>query len=142
MKDDKLALLIGSSFLMLKTSLGKAFRSADYLTTPEQWKIMAILSEYSGSTQMEIAEKMQKSQSSLSKIIQRLISNNHVRSEQDRSDRRKLYLFLTHEGKKQFPKLRKIAHENFERGVEGISQKDIDITIKTLTTLENNLKQL
>jgi DNA-binding MarR family transcriptional regulator len=73
-------------------------RLKPYDVTPEQWSIISILCSQRGTTQKELAEAMDKDQTTLVRMIQSMERKGIVKRTINDEDRRSYDLFLTEKG--------------------------------------------
>ncbi|MFP3812605.1 MULTISPECIES: MarR family winged helix-turn-helix transcriptional regulator [Bacillus] len=73
-------------------------RLKPYGVTPEQWGIISILSHEKGTTQKELAEGIDKNQTTVVRMIQSMERKGLVKKIFNEQDRRSHHLFLTEKG--------------------------------------------
>ncbi|MEA0563419.1 MULTISPECIES: MarR family winged helix-turn-helix transcriptional regulator [Lysinibacillus] len=69
-----------------------------YGITPEQWSIISVLSSQRGTTQKELAEAIDKNQTTVVRMIHSMERKSIVKKVFNEQDRRSHYLFLTEKG--------------------------------------------
>lgn len=69
-----------------------------YGVTPEQWSIISVLSTYKVTTQKELAEAIDKNQTTVARMIQSMERKNIVKRTFNEQDRRSHDLILTKKG--------------------------------------------
>ena len=69
-----------------------------YGITPEQWSIISVLSSQRGTTQKELAEAIDKNQTTVVRMIHSMERKGIVKKIFNEQDRRSHYLFLTEKG--------------------------------------------
>ncbi|MFD1927888.1 MarR family winged helix-turn-helix transcriptional regulator [Sporosarcina siberiensis] len=73
-------------------------RLKPYDVTPEQWSIISILCDQSGTTQKELAEAIDKDQTTVVRMIQSMVRKGLVKKTINVQDKRSYYLYLTEKG--------------------------------------------
>ncbi|MFC9448594.1 MarR family winged helix-turn-helix transcriptional regulator [Bacillus cereus] len=73
-------------------------RLKPYGVTPEQWGIISVLSSQRGTTQKELAEAIDKDQTTVVRMIQSMERKEIVKKALNDQDRRSHNLFLTEKG--------------------------------------------
>ncbi|KOR79306.1 MarR family transcriptional regulator [Bacillus sp. FJAT-21352] len=102
-----------------------------YGVTPEQWSIINILDDQKGTTQKELAEAIDKNQTTIVRMIHSMGKKGLIKRIFNEQDRRSHYLFLTEKGaeiKKTISPVVKDAHLFVTRQ---LSDEEID-QLKTL----------
>ena len=110
-------------------------RLKPYGVTPEQWSIISILCSQRGTTQKELAEAIDKDQTTVVRMIQSMERKEIVMKIFNDQDRRSHYLFLTEKGdeiKKTVLPVVKDAHQSV---TSNLSKEEI----QQLKTLLNKL---
>lgn len=90
-------------------------RLKSYDVTPEQWSIISILCNQSGTTQKELAEAIDKNQTTVVRMVQSMVRKGLVKKTVNVQDRRSHYLILTEKGneiKKTVLPVVKDAHQS------------------------------
>ncbi|HMN85517.1 MAG TPA: MarR family transcriptional regulator [Bauldia sp.] len=75
----------------------------------EQWRILKVLFDGSGRAMSELAEAVLVNHPTLTRIIDRMVSDGTVYRVQDRDDRRKVLMFLSDRGKTLCRRLNELA---------------------------------
>lgn len=120
--------------------LNKNFKDNDYPVTHDQWSIMIRLWEEDGMTQQQLARLTGKDQPSVSRLINNLVKRGLVKRVQHPVDGRTNLIFLTSEGKKMQIGLIKQAQKTIEQISEGIPKDDLDVFLRVLDKINNNLQ--
>ncbi|MFV8827516.1 MarR family winged helix-turn-helix transcriptional regulator [Alkalihalobacterium sp. APHAB7] len=120
--------------------LNKNFKDNDYPVTHDQWSIMIRLWEEDGMTQQQLAKLTGKDQPSVSRLINNLVKRGLVKRVQHPVDGRTNLIFLTSEGKKMQIGLIKQAQKTIEQISEGIPKDDLDVFLRVLDKINNNLQ--
>lgn len=137
--DGSLGFLLTKGTHALQRQLNRNFNSKGFDITFEQWSIVIYLYHFEGKSQNEIAEKTIRDKVSVTKIIDNLEKNKLVKRALDDKDRRVRRIFLTNEGKKIVPQLKKIAEQTLEESFRGIEKKDVESFKLVLSLIVQNL---
>lgn len=108
--------------------------------TIDQWLVLKSLKENPNLSQAELAEKVFKDTASVTRIFDLLVSSGYVEREPNLNDRRKFNLNITSSGDEILENTYKIVLENRKKGLEGISEKNIQILNETLKKVTENCK--
>ena len=93
-------------------------------------------------TLKELSDILGSSHQNVKQILLKLEKKDFIRFEQDESDKRKQRIVLTKTCKKFCEKNDEMSQKTMMGMFEGIPEKDIKTTIKTIITIEKNLKGL
>lgn len=137
--DGSLGFLLSKGTQALHRQLNRTFHAKEYDITFEQWSILIYLFNCDGKSQNEIAEKTIRDKVSVTKIIDNLEKHNLVKRALDDKDRRVRRIFLTDEGKKIVPKLKKIADLTLAEAFNGANKNDVESFKKVLSLIVQNL---
>ena len=93
-------------------------------------------------TLSELSDILGSSHQNVKQILLKLEKKGFIRFEQDEADKRKQRIVLTKECRKFCKKNDDISQKTMMGMFEGIPEKNIKTTIKTIITIEKNLKGL
>ena len=91
-------------------------------------------------TLKELSEILGSSHQNVKQILLKLEKKNFIRFQADEADKRKQRIVLTDYCKEFCEKNDEMTRGTMERMFEGISQEDMEATIKTITRMEKNLR--
>lgn len=77
--------------------------------TIDEWRILKVLEDGVGRSMSELAEATLLNQAALTKIVDRMVPKRLVRRVQDRTDRRKVLVFITDRGRPLCKRLNSLA---------------------------------
>lgn len=112
----------------------------DFDLTIDQWIILKKISEQNGISQVDIAETTFKDSPTVTRIIDLLCKKNLTIRKLDEADRRKFNLFLTDEGMNIVKKVLPWAVESRKKGIDGLSQEELQQFKNTLNKIYENLE--
>jgi MarR family transcriptional regulator, organic hydroperoxide resistance regulator len=117
--------LIYRTATKLKTELSRAFQTAGFEITPEQWSVLSRLWEAEGLSQTTLAEHACKDRHNVTRILNRLEQSGLVRREPNLQDKRFHKIFLTDEGRTLKEKLIPIVENHLLKALSGLTQQDL-----------------
>jgi DNA-binding MarR family transcriptional regulator len=93
--------------------------------TPAIWRILALLQERDGITIGELAEESLIERTLLSRVLQQLERRGLLRRRLDNSDKRRAVIKIEPKGLALFEQIHPIGRRQIERGVHGLSSKEL-----------------
>lgn len=106
------------------------------------YRIMTVLRERQPVSIGMIAEIALTKRSTVSRIIDRMIEQGLVTTEQHHDDNRRTDVALTAAGQQLLGKLTPVVGRQLARALEGISDRDVTQLLSTLTRIGENLSKL
>ncbi len=103
--------------------IAKAYKDKFALSVTE-WRIMAVLGEYPGSSADEISRKTQTEKSIISRAMQRLLKRRLVTRQIDSEDRRRQRLRLTKTGQDIYRQVVPISYDYEERLLDCFTERE------------------
>ncbi|MHA6261351.1 MarR family winged helix-turn-helix transcriptional regulator [Sporosarcina sp. CAU 1771] len=110
-------------------------RLKPYGVTPEQWSIISILCHQNGTTQKELAEAIDKDQTTVVRMIQSMERKGLVKKTFNAQDKRSSYLKLTEKGTEIKKIVLPIVKDAHQFVTNNLSEKEL----QHLQTLLNKL---
>jgi MarR family transcriptional regulator for hemolysin len=112
--------------------------------TRSQWSVLAYLSRESnnGTMQVDLARDMDVGKVTIGGLIDRLESSGHVERRLDARDRRARRIFITEKGFETIRQMQTVGAELNDHVLEGVSERDLKITEKTLARVKENIRSL
>jgi MarR family transcriptional regulator, transcriptional regulator for hemolysin len=108
-------------------------------TSRSQWWVLAFLSRDDGSPQTNLADELDVGKVALGGLIDRLEEAGMVQRRPDPIDRRVKRVFLTKEGRKLVSQNKELDKSVNETTLQGVSEADFEITMRTLDKMKANL---
>lgn len=106
--------------------------------TSDQWVLLKRISEAEGINQRELARVSFREPASVTRTLDILQKKGLVLRKEGKEDRRVYELFLSEEGKVYLEKLLPIAKDIRAKGVEGISEKEVQQLTNLLEKVYEN----
>lgn len=114
-------------------------RLKDSGVTRLQWIAMYYIDRDSGIAQKDLAERIQVTESSIGRLIDRMERDGFVRRERSNTDRRVILLQLTDKGNRVFQELLPLGVQFNNTLTEGISDEDLIIYERVLHRMLTNI---
>ncbi|MDT8717598.1 MarR family transcriptional regulator [Clostridium sp. 19966] len=113
-----------------------------YDITAEQWNVLLRLSDNEKINQKQLSEKTGKDQPTVARILDILERKELIVRQLSKEDRRAFLVCITEKGRKYAEEIEPFVEENFKKMLEGVPQEEIDIYLKVLTKIEENIDKL
>ena len=137
--NDRLAHLVRDTARGLTRALQMRLAAQD--VSFGHWVFLRILWEQEGLTQRELSYRAGLMEPTTHTAILKMEQLGYVERRQQGNNRRKLFVYLTREGRSLKKKLVPLAEDVNERAVKGVTKKDIATTRKTLLAMVGNLSE-
>jgi DNA-binding MarR family transcriptional regulator len=132
--------VINKTAMKLKTELLNSFRYHGFKITTEQWAVLICLREIDGKTQSEIAEKLIKDKTNLSRILDGMEKREWIVRSDHENDRRSYRIFITEKGNALVEELIPIARRINKKSTHALAAKDILELERLMTKIYKNLE--
>ena len=137
--DDFLGFVVSQSGYLLGKTLGNAIKEAGYSITPREFAILNRLHQHKQLNQSEIADLTFKDRPATTRMLDKLEELGYVQRNVNKGDRRSFHITLTPQGKKVRNRIVPLAVGMIEEGCEGVSQRDLMATLRTLQKINARL---
>jgi MarR family transcriptional regulator, transcriptional regulator for hemolysin len=134
-RNDELGLLLSRTYLSLKRETSRMLQQFEL--TPEQFSLVAELDKQDNVTQKELADVTEREQTTVTKIVDKLVKKGLVNRRHDPHDRRAIRLLITDAGRQLVSEIIPKVDEIETNAYQGFHQEDI----KTLQILIRKLHQ-
>lgn len=135
-----LPFLIHACYQQIRSVTYKEFLGHGLELTPEQWIVLVQLWNQDGQSQSALSELTLRDRPTMSRIIDTMEKSGLVERLQDAQDARTRRVKLTRQGKALQPKLVPIAKGLVTRLEQGIPERDLETTHRTLAKMLENLR--
>lgn len=135
-----LPFLIHACYQQIRSVTYKEFLGHGLELTPEQWIVLVQLWKKDGQSQSALSELTLRDRPTMSRIIDTMEKSGLVERAHDAQDARTRLVKLTHTGRALQPKLVPVAKGIVSRLEQGISERDLETTHRTLTRMLENLR--
>ena len=118
---DDLGFLLGDAARLLRRSFDERARAMG--VTRPQWRVLALLKRFDGSTQVNLADMLDVEPITLGRMVDRLQDAELVERRADPKDRRAWRLHLTAKGRAKITELQPTASAMFVDALEGLDHE-------------------
>ena len=115
---DDLGFLLGDAARLLRRSFDERARAMG--VTRPQWRVLALLNRFDGSTQVNLADMLDVEPITLGRMVDRLQDAELVERRADPKDRRAWRLHLTAKGRAKITELQPTASAMFVDALKGL----------------------
>lgn len=122
-----------------RKATGRLFKELGVKLTPDQWIILKSLHEESHQTQRQLAEAVSKDPASITRTLDLL--EKEVLIERKQMDRRTFTVLLTDQGKALVEHVLPEAVKYRQKGIEGVSDAEMETFQKVLNTIYKNFSE-
>ena len=137
--EDSIGYWVNITAAKLKTELLRTFKSSGYNVTSEHWAVLATLWEEDGRTQSEIAGKLEKDKTNVTRMLDVMERNELVERHSHEKDRRSYRIFLTRKGRDIKEELISLEKQVDKTSTRGLSKKEIQEIKRLLKIMYENL---
>lgn len=137
-----LGFIVNRTAYVLRLRMLERLRREGYKLTPEECAILHHLWQQDGQTQSELASSTIRERTTTTRILDGLVRKGLVERRGHPDDRRKVCAWLTKKGQQLRERLLPVALQMAKHGTAGLSPKDIETTMRTLSHIQNNLLNL
>ncbi len=135
--EQSLGFIVARTSARMRNHLAKALKP--YNVTTEQWALLVRLWQQDGISQKELADKTQKDQPTITRILDKLEQRGLIARQSNPNDRREYLICLRPEGWEIRASLEKAALEVLHDAVRGMTEQDQDRLKKLLNRVTANL---
>ena len=135
-----LPFLIHACYQQIRSVTYKEFGSHGLELTPEQWIVLVQLWGKDGQSQSALSEQTLRDAPTMSRILDTMQKGGLVTRVVDEQDARSRLVKLTRAGKALQPQLVPVAKSIVARLELGISERDLEVTHRTLAKMLSNLR--
>lgn len=133
--------VLGATHSLLVRSLARKLREAEIPLTPDQYRIMAILWEEEGGNQCNLAEKVQRDRTTITRILDTLERDELIERRVDPNDRRQFRIFLTPKGNSLKQPARACAKAVNDEALGQLTEEEAAFGFRFLNYIIKNLNQ-
>nr|WP_318539289.1 MarR family transcriptional regulator [Terribacillus saccharophilus] len=135
---DELGLLLSRTYLSLKRETSRMLQ--EFELTPEQFSLIAELDKQDNITQKELADLTEREQTTVTKIVDKLVKKGLVTRGHDPHDRRAIRLQITAEGRELVKDIKPKIEEIENHAYIGFQRKDIELSHTLIRKSHQNLQ--
>ena len=135
-----LPFLIHACYQQIRSATYKEFAAHGLELTPEQWIVLVQLWNQDGQSQSALSELTLRDRPTMSRILETMEKSDLVERSVDAQDARSRLVKLTRTGKALQAKLVPVAKKLVARLEHDISERDLEVTHRTLSRMQQNLR--
>lgn len=137
--DESITFLINKAAQKFKLELSRKLKQSGLDISSDQWSVLIYLSEHDGPTQTELAQKLHKDRSNLTRILDLMEKNLHIERIRNTADKREYNVYITEKGKELLPVLKKAGNSVMKQALRGTDTEEIKMAKSFLNKLFSNL---
>lgn len=138
MHSKEIGIYIDRTYKIVRQDLITRFKQGGVDMTPEQWVLLSRLDDQKEYSQTDLANFSFKDKPTVSRIVDLLVKKGLVNRKPDRNDKRKFYIRLTAEGRKEVEKARPHVIAAREKGWQNLSKKEYETFVQLMDKIFNN----
>lgn len=135
--NDDIGFLLGDAARLLRRSFDQRARAIG--VTRPQWRVLALLKRFDGSTQTNLADMLDVEPITLGRMVDRLQDADLVERRADPKDRRAWRLHLTAKGRAKIKELQPTASAMFADALDGLNESKQAELETMLNIIRSNL---
>ncbi|CDF79492.1 transcriptional regulator, MarR family [Formosa agariphila KMM 3901] len=135
---DSVGFLTTTISRILQQKLQARFKNTRLNTTPEQWRLLVLISNEGEMNQSQLAELQHKNRAAIKRLIDHL-ENKKLVTRNSGKDSRSYTISLTQEGKHVVQVFNKASHETVKEALSCFSEAEAKDLNKLLNKLLNNI---
>ncbi|MHC1690022.1 MAG: MarR family winged helix-turn-helix transcriptional regulator [Bacteroidales bacterium] len=139
--DNSINFLINKTAQKFKLELSRKLKQLGLDLSSDQWSVLMVLSENDGPSQTELASKLYKDRSNLTRILDVMEKLQLIERRRSSTDRREYNVFITPEGVKTIPILKKAGNYVVKKALKDAKSDELVIMTSFLNRIFNNLEE-
>lgn len=125
---------------LMSNRLTQRLKNFEIPVTAEQWGLLSILFEEDGISQNQLASKMFKDHTSISRIVDNLIKKSLIIRKYDPTDRRTNLIYITETGAKLKDQIMEEVQQHIAASFQGITEEQLKICSEVMQKVIQNLE--
>jgi len=126
----------------LELVFNRRFKKAGLNITADQWRILILLFENDGLSQVDLCEGSSKGAPTVSRMINLLYKKKFIKRSRFGTDRRRYKIYLSEKGKTIVEQGLPLVYDMRQSGWEGLNNTDYDNLIRILKKLRENFNKM
>jgi MarR family transcriptional regulator, organic hydroperoxide resistance regulator len=123
--DDSLGYIISITNAAMRGKFNRTISAKGLNVTSEQWGVLNIIKSFPGLTQKELAAKLYKDKTNLTRMIDVLERDGCLERKEDKKDRRIFRIFITGSGEELINKIIPIAESVNRESSIGLNNEEL-----------------
>jgi MarR family transcriptional regulator, organic hydroperoxide resistance regulator len=137
-----LGFIVNRTAYLIRVRMRERLKLEGHSLTPEEMAIIHHLWQQDGQTQSQLASAAIRERTTITRLLDGLVRKGFVERRGHPDDRRKVCTWLTKKGLQLRDRLLPVALQMARHATEGLSPKDVETTMRTLSHIQNNLLNL
>ncbi len=138
--DKSLNFLVNKTAQKFKLELGRKLKQQGFDLSSDQWSVLLALEEKDGPSQTELAHKLYKDRSNITRILDLMEKMKLVERRRSPSDRREYNVFITQTGRAILPDLKQVGDSLSEKALKDATNDEVEVIKKFLGRVFENLE--
>lgn len=140
--NETLIFSINKVSVILRKFISTMLIESEFNINYEEFLILLNLYEIKQCSQSKMSKKILKSRARVTRILDALIIKGYIEKKVFENDKRNFILYLTSEGKLIISEILPLINKSINISLQNTSTNDLNITLKTLLKIYNNLDNL
>ncbi|HCT95250.1 MAG: hypothetical protein A2X19_00020 [Bacteroidetes bacterium GWE2_39_28] len=138
--DNSISFLVNKAAQKFKLELTRKLKHSGLDLSSDQWSVLMALNEHDGPSQTDLAAKLYKDRSNVTRILDVMEKQFLVERRRSPIDRREYNVYITETGKKMIPALKKAGKHVMNKALKDADSNEINIMKSFLQKMFNNLE--
>lgn len=126
----------------LELVFNRRFKKAGLNVTADQWRVLILLNENDGLSQVDLCEGSSKGAPTMSRIVNLLCKKKLTKRSRFGNDRRRYKIYLTAQGKEIVEQGYPLVYEMRSKGWQGLNNTDFEHLDRILKKLRYNFDKM
>ena len=137
--DEAVGFVVFRAHQGMRQEMYRRFARLGLEMTPEQWVVLVRLWERDGRTQNQLSDETLRDKYTMSRMLDGMEKRGWLERRPDPGDGRSRLVFLTRAGLELEARLVPVARELVEDLLRGIPEDELEITLRTLRRMADNV---
>ena len=139
--DESISILVSKTSQKFKLELGRMLKQSGIEISSDQWSVLMALSEKDGPSQTDLAIKLYKVRSNITRILDVMEKMELIERKRSSADKREYNVFITDKGKKMIPDLKKASASILGKALQNANKEELAIVKTVLNKIFTNLEK-
>ena len=139
--DESINVLVSKTSQKFKLELGRMLTHSGIDISSDQWSVLMALSEKDGPSQTDLAIKLYKVRSNITRILDIMEKMGLIERKRSSADKREYNVFITAKGKKMIPDLKRASASILAKALQNANKEELAIVKTVLNKIFTNLEK-
>lgn len=139
--EESINVLVSKTSQKFKLELGRMLKHSGIDISSDQWSVLMALSENDGPSQTDLAIKLYKVRSNITRILDIMEKMELIERRRSPSDKREYNVFIKDKGKDMIPNLKKAAASVLDKALQNSNSEELTIVKTVLNKIFANLEK-